>query len=454
LKGRQNLTVAIATLGCKVNQYESAAFVSRFQEDGVEVVAFSQKADIYVVNSCAVTGKAAAQSRQMIRRALRQNPEARIVVTGCYAQIASQDVLEMADQPLCIVGNENKHMLVEIALSDRLCDLEIYMGDISKKREICDLPVRRFAGRTRAYLKIQDGCNSFCSYCVVPFARGRVRSLAPDKVVEQAAVFSQEGYREIVLTGIHVGMYGLDLGPGHGLVPLLQTLAGRAFSTRFRISSLEPNEVSRDLLNLMVSCDQIVPHLHLPLQSGDDATLRRMNRTYGASQFAEVVAMVREALPSAAIGIDLMAGFPGEDERAFAATVDLVERLDIGYLHAFPFSKRPGTLAETMAGQVSREEKERRVAILADLDHKKRTAFYSRQVGTVRQVLAEGSRNQFRLMKGFSENYVPVHFQAPAEVTNQVVPVRIDRVMDRSVFGTLVLPAKGTGDGPQGRLFP
>nr|MBF0223529.1 MiaB/RimO family radical SAM methylthiotransferase [Desulfobulbaceae bacterium] len=302
-------TVALITLGCKVNQFETASFTSRFKEHGVEVLPFTQKADIYVVNTCAVTGKAGSQSRQLIRRALRTNPAARIVVTGCYAQVATQDVLDLVDQPICIVGNDNKHLLVDIALSNTLCDLEIYMGDIGRKKEICDLPVHDFSDRTRAFMKIQDGCNNFCSYCIVPLARGRVRSLEPDRVLQQIAVFAQEGFRELVLTGIHVGMYGHDRNSDCTLAQLIRRILDQKHSMRYRISSLEPGELSDELLQLTVDNEELVPHFHLPLQSGDPAILKKMNRKYSAEEFGAVVDKIIQAIPDAGIGLDVLVGF-------------------------------------------------------------------------------------------------------------------------------------------------
>jgi len=431
-------TVAITTLGCKVNQYESASFASRFKVQGVEVVPFGGPADIYVINSCAVTAKAGAQSRQLIRRALRANPGARVVVTGCYAQVAAQEVLDLADTPICLVGNENKHLLVEIAMSRKMCDLEIFLGDISTKKEICDLPVQRFPGRTRAYLKIQDGCNNFCSYCIVPYARGRVRSLTPTRVREQVAVFASEGYRELVLTGIHVGMYGQDLRPATSLLDLARQLTAEENGLRYRISSLEPGEVSRELLELMVASPQFMPHFHLPLQSGSPAILQRMNRKYTVEQFVQVVSMILAAMPEAAIGLDVLTGFPGEGEEEFQQTLRLLEGLNISYLHVFPYSKRPGTPAATMPDQVPGPVKEERAALLAELGQQKRRDFYARQIGRRQRVLAEGGKNRLKMMKGFTDNYVPVYFEAQAALENEIVTVEIVRVEDLHVFGRLV----------------
>lgn len=430
--------VAITTLGCKVNQYESASFATRFEEQGAEVVPFDQVADVYVINSCAVTAKAGAQSRQLIRRAMRANPKARLVVTGCYAQVATQEILDLVDEPICLVGNENKHLLVEIALSRKLCDLEIYVGDISKKKEICLLPVQRFPGRTRCYLKIQDGCNNFCSYCIVPYARGRVRSLPMEHVLEQVAVFVAEGYRELVLTGIHVGMYGQDLSPRASLLELARLLTAEDRGLRYRLSSLEPGELSPELLELMATSPQFMPHFHLPLQSGSPAILQRMNRRYTAEQFVQVVERIVAMMPEASIGIDVLTGFPGESDEQFMETVTLLDSLPLSYLHVFPFSKRPGTPAALMPDQVPHGVKEQRAARLTDLGRAKRQAFYERQVGTVHPVLVESGKNRFKLMKGFTDNYVPVYFAAQPRQENTIVQVMIDRVEEMLVFGHVI----------------
>ncbi len=429
--------VTLTTLGCKVNQFESAAFLTALQERGAELVPFSQPAEIYIINTCAVTARAAQQSRQLIRRALRANPEARLVVTGCYAQIASQEILDLVDQPLCLVGNGYKDRLVEIALAEQHCDLEMFMGDIGRRREICPLTVRQFGDRTRSYLKIQDGCNNFCTYCVVPFARGRSRSLAPAKVIEQARLFAAEGYREIVVTGIHTGTYGQDLKPPTDLVVLLKQLV-RECPLRYRISSLDPGEIGGDLLALLAGEKLLLPHLHIPLQSGDDLILERMHRRYQAEEFANLVARIKARLPDAAIGVDVMAGFPGEDEEAFANTYNLLAGLPVTYLHVFPYSKRPGTVAARMSRQVPKEVKDERVARLRELDQRKRREFYAGQLGQVREVLAESGRVRGGGLKGFTDNYIPVTFAAPPRLVNQVVRVRLEALRDDGVAGTLI----------------
>lgn len=429
--------VALTTLGCKVNQFETAAFQSALARQDVDIVAFPQPADIYIINTCAVTARATYQSKQLIRRAARANPDARIVITGCYAQANGPELLDLVEGPVCVVGNGQKDKLVDIALAERSCDLEMYLGDIRSYKEICSLPVRRFSGRTRAFLRIQDGCNNFCTYCVVPYTRGASRSLPAEAVLDQARIFAEEGYQEVVLTGIHTGAYGLDLSPPTSLVDLLLLLRDRTRIPRFRISSLEPMEVSAELVGLLSEGDRFVPHLHIPLQSGADEILVRMNRGYSAATYAEKVRMCVAMAPDMAIGVDVLTGFPGEDDAAFRRTVQFLEGLPIAYLHVFPYSRRQGTVAAAMPDQVPVRTKEERVTVLRELDHKKRTAFYNRHSGRTRPVLVEGRHKTCGLLQGFTDNYIPMLFDGPDALRNQIVPVRIERIMDRQVFGQL-----------------
>ena len=437
ITGRKKKKIAVTTLGCKVNQFESAAFLSELAQREVELVPFSHPAEVYIINTCAVTARAGAQSRQLIRRALRANPEARLIVTGCYAQIGAQEILEIADSPICIVGNGCKHRLVEVALADRHCDLEMHLGDIGGQKKICPLTVTSFGSRTRAYLKVQDGCNSFCSYCIVPYARGRSRSLDPDKVVAQAEIFAAQGYKEQVLTGIHLGHYGQDLTPKTNLRELLGLLVARNLPVRYRLSSLEPTEITDELLNLMAQSASVMPYLHIPLQSGDDGILKRMNRRYPAAAFAKVVEHSVACLPDAAIGVDVLVGFPGEDEEAFANTYRLLESLPVSYLHVFPYSKRPGTPAAAMADQVPKPVKEERVARLRDLHHTKRSGFYRKHLGSTRQILVEG-RKQGCLLKGYTGNYIPVSCEGGSGLVNQLVTVRLEELTEDGVLGRII----------------
>lgn len=435
--------VKVATLGCKVNQFESASFISEFREQGCELVSASEEADILVVNTCAVTARAGQQSRQLIRKLRRSNSEARLLVTGCYAQLTGDDLPELiTDSSLIVIGNADKHLLVSTALEEGRAAPPV--KDVGTAQEICPLPVRRFSGRTRAYLRIQDGCNNFCSYCIVPYTRGRCRSLPLADVLAQVEVFIEEGYQELVVTGINVGKYGLDLTEGEDIYSLLETLCRRFPAIRIRLSSVEPAEVNERLLDLMTGFVNFMPHLHIPLQSGDDGVLAQMQRKYTTETFAEVVGRVRIALPHAAIGCDILAGFPGEDEQAAENSFSFLAQLPITYLHIFPYSLRPGTAAAKFADQVSGPVKDARVARLRELDVQKKATFYQQHCGTEQRVLLEGGDEQTGLFKGFSENYIPVRCKGDARSVGNsvgtVVSVRLVEVRGEAVFGEIISP--------------
>jgi threonylcarbamoyladenosine tRNA methylthiotransferase MtaB len=272
----------------------------------------------------------------------------------------------------------------------------------------------------------------------VPYARGRSRSLAQDKVLSQALLYAKEGHREIVLTGIHVGHYGLDLKPAGTLLDLLKKLTAATPEIRYRLSSLEPTEISLELLEYMTAADNFMPHLHIPLQSGSDAILKKMRRRYTAEEFIGKVHRCKELLPAAAIGVDVLVGFPGETDKDFLQTYETLTKLPVTYLHVFPYSKRPGTPAAKMTRQVATEIKEERVAVLRKLDHKKRNAFYGSRIGEVHAVLVEAERAVDGLAKGFTDNYIPVHFQARPDNANQVVPVKLESLQERFVLGSLL----------------
>ena len=429
--------IAIATLGCKVNQYESAAFSSAFTQAGCELIPFSGKADIYVINTCSVTGRAGQQSRQLIRKAMKTNPNAKLVVTGCYAQIDSNTILDIVDTPLCIVGNGNKHLLVETALADSKADLSMMMGNIGLKKDITSLPVKRFPGRTRAYLRIQDGCNNFCSYCIVPYTRGRSRSLPLGQIIEQVTTFAEEGYLEIVITGINVGKYGQDLQESETIYSVISRLCHDFPSIRFRLSSIELTEVNDHLLSMLAELPNFMPHLHIPLQSGDNKILEKMNRRYTADDFAQTVNRIKKAIPHCAIGCDILCGFPGESDRAFQNGLQLVSGLPLTYFHVFPYSKRPGTLAASMKKQVVKHIKDERVQQLRTLSQAKKEAFYQLHVGTVQRVLVERQNKKSRLLQGFTENYLSVQFEGPVKLAGTVVQVRVDHLHDGELFANM-----------------
>jgi len=427
--------IAITTLGCKVNQYESAAFQTGFEAAGCVMAQAKEAADIIVINTCAVTAKAGIQSRQAVRQLMRRHPEAKIVITGCYVQMAAQELVKMVNKPVCIVGNGNKDRLVQAALCDTPCDLTMLMGRISQKKEICRLPVRHFGNRTRACLRVQDGCHNFCTYCIVPYTRGPSRSLPPEEVLDQAAIFASEGHKEMVVTGIHVGQYGKDLQEGTDCVELMRRLCLAYPEIRFRLSSIEPMEISDELLILMAGQKNFMPHLHIPLQSGDDTILARMNRGYTTKEFRETVALCRKRLPDAAIGIDVLVGFPGETDQHFANTHALLQELDCTYLHVFPYSQRPGTLAATFEQQIPQAVKEERVAQLRQLDTEKKRLFYQRYLGATLPVLVEYKRDPDGNLKGFTDNYIPLSFPGHRSLMNTITAVTLTTVSMTQVSG-------------------
>ncbi len=430
----------IVTLGCKVNQFESASITNSFENAGLSAAEKIEDADIIVINTCAVTAKASGQSRRFIRKAARSNKNAAIVVTGCHAQLAAEEIKkikEIAPDRLVIVGNDHKDLLVDHVLEEQ-CPGDMITDNLPMSQtKICALPVAHFAGRTRAYLRIQDGCDSFCSYCIVPHTRGRSRSLPKDEVLEQAGRYQAAGHLEIVVTGIHVGQYGRDLQQGYDIVKMMELLCTTMPGVRFRLSSIEPLEISPSLLFLMSEMENFMPHLHIPLQSGDDDILKEMNRRYSREQFLTILQQCRAYLPEGAIGIDVLVGFPGESADHFNNTRSLLERIDCSYLHVFPYSKRPGTKAAAFANQVPKHQKAERVKTLRILSEKKRFAFYNHHIGTRRNVLVENERDGSGLLKGFTDNYIPVLIDGGDNLKNTIAAVELDSLSGDSVKANL-----------------
>ena len=423
----------LSTLGCKVNQFESAAFKTDMEERGLAVTRDVTEADIIVINTCAVTNKASAQSRQEIRKAARQNSHAEIVVTGCHAQLAADELRNLADidhKRLLILGNDLKEELVATVLDKTGPGVH---RDIDQVTEISRLTVKQFSGRTRAFLRVQDGCNSYCSYCIVPYTRGRSRSLSLAEVLSQAHRYADAGHLEIVITGIHVGQYGQDLEPSIDICQLMRDLCLALPAIRFRLSSIEPLEINLKLLTLMKELDNFMPHLHIPLQSGDNEILARMNRRYNSDQFIDVIETCQKIVPEAAIGIDALVGFPGESTQQFSNTKKLLERINCTYLHVFPYSNRPGTKAASFDNQLDKHEKRKRVESLRELDRIKRTQFYQRFVGTCRPALLETERAIDGRLRGFTDNYIPVLVEGEDYLMNHVVTVDLKSLADTAV---------------------
>lgn len=414
--------VAIATLGCKTNQFESAAMIEQFTRGGYAVVDFTEAADIYVVNSCTVTARTDAETRRLIRRARRLNPLARIVATGCYAQVSPEELASMPEVDV-VLGNSEK--LDTLLVADAAKDM---VADAGAEQGISPLQLTSFAEHTRAFLQVQNGCNSFCSYCIVPYARGRSRSVAADEVLAGIQRLVDNDFREVVLTGIHLGAYGLDRAPFGSLEGLVRDILDTTTLQRLRIGSVDPNEFSDELIELCATSPRICHHFHIPLQSGSDSVLERMGRPYSAVQFSDLLGRIHGALPHAFIGSDIIAGFPGETDNEFAATCALVEALPFADLHVFPYSRRPRTRAADMPGHLPPALINQRAAHLRELAALKKAAFLKRAVGRELQVLGLQFDQATGLVKGISREYIQAEFSGTPEDLNIERRVRVTAI--------------------------
>jgi threonylcarbamoyladenosine tRNA methylthiotransferase MtaB len=436
------MNVAVTTLGCKVNQCESAGMIEEIIRRGHRIVPFHERADVYIVNTCTVTARTDYQSRQLIRRAHRLNPKAAIVVTGCYAQVFPDAAASLPGVAL-VAGNPEKEDISSLIEKTALGGRRILVSDIHDLASCTGPFAGRFHGHTRAFLKVQDGCDAFCRYCIVPIARGRSRSLPGKDVLERAASLVAAGHREIVLTGVHLGAYGADLRPQTDLLALCRNIEEGNVLKRLRLSSIEPREISDEMIAHMRQSRVLCGHFHIPLQSGDDETLKRMGRDYDRGFFRERVEKIADALPEAAIGIDVMTGFPGEDEKAFENTLEFVESLPVAYLHVFPYSERPGTAAMKLPDRVPDPVKSLRGRKLRALGQRKRRAFAERFLGKTLAVLVEDRRDRSTgMLKGFSRNYVPVLIE---KGDSSLVNREIDVVVMDTTEGRVVGRVQGGG---------
>jgi threonylcarbamoyladenosine tRNA methylthiotransferase MtaB len=425
---------AVATLGCKVNHYDSAIIESRLGARGLERCDFSETADVYVINTCTVTDRADSESLKLARRARRRNPNARIVMTGCFAQ-ANPDALARAHEVDAVVG------------LGRLDDLEravafqngerVMVSNLRKERAEIELGAVALSGQTRAFLKLQEGCDQFCSFCIVPISRGTSRSVEPRRVIAALDQLAERGFREATLSGVHLGGYGNDLSPRVTLAQLLEMIAERSPIERIRVSSLDPEELSDEIIDIVAGSGKFCPHFHLPLQSGEDEILTAMRRRYDRDYYRTRVQRILEAMPDAAIGTDIIAGFPVETARHFDSCFEFVESLPLAYFHVFPYSVRANTTAAKLPRKVAATETKRRAEALRRLGEEKRRRFAARFCGTRLNVLLE-ERSGRGMLSGYSRNYVRVLTTGPDELTNHEVEVEASLVEGAQLVGEIV----------------
>ncbi len=419
-------TVAFHTLGCKVNHYETEAIWQLFKEADYERVDFETNADVFVINTCTVTNTGDKKSRQIIRRAIRKNPDAVVCVTGCYAQTSSAEIMEIPGVDV-VVGTQDRHKLLDYIDEFQKERQPINgVGNIMKNRKYEELDVPYFTDRTRASLKIQEGCNNFCTFCIIPWARGLMRSRDPEKVVEQATTLVNSGYKEIVLTGIHTGGYGQDL-KNYNLAQLLRDLDQVDGLERIRISSIEASQLTDEVISVLESSNKIVRHLHVPLQSGSDTVLKRMRRKYTMEHFSERITKLHQALPDVAITSDVIVGFPGETEEEFQETYDFIVKHKFSELHVFPYSSRIGTPAARMDDQIDEEIKNERVHKLIELSNQLAKEYASKFEDEVLEVIPEESGETPNTLVGYADNYMKVEFESNEDLIGQIVKVKIQK---------------------------
>ncbi|WP_394580005.1 tRNA (N(6)-L-threonylcarbamoyladenosine(37)-C(2))-methylthiotransferase MtaB [Cytobacillus firmus] len=423
-------SVAFHTLGCKVNHYETEAIWQLFKEAGYERTDFESVSDVYVINTCTVTNTGDKKSRQVIRRAIRKNPDAVICVTGCYAQTSPAEIMAIPGVDI-VVGTQDRVKMLEYIEQYKQERQPINgVGNIMKNRVYEELDVPAFTDRTRASLKIQEGCNNFCTFCIIPWARGLMRSRDPQEVIRQAQQLVDAGYKEIVLTGIHTGGYGEDM-KDYNLAMLLTDLEAQVKGLkRLRISSIEASQITDEVIEVMDKSKVVVRHLHIPLQSGSNTVLKRMRRKYTMEFFAERLERLKEALPGLAVTSDVIVGFPGETEEEFMETYNFIKEHKFSELHVFPYSKRTGTPAARMDDQIDEEVKNERVHRLIALSDQLAKEYASQYEGEVLEVIPEESfkeSSDSNLFVGYTDNYLKIVFPATEEMVGQIVKVKITK---------------------------
>ena len=427
-------TVAFITLGCKVNQFETESMEGLFKQSGYDIVPSTNAADVYVINTCSVTSFGDKKSRQLIRRVQRLNPKAVIAVTGCYSQAAPDEVKAIEGVRVVLGTSDRANIVnyVEQAMEEN--GVIDKVDDIMKAREFEDIPLYEMPARTRAFLKIQEGCTNFCSYCIIPYTRGPLRSRKLESIRSEAQKLLDHGFKEIVLTGIHLGAYGKDFKDGTSLYDAAKTVLELPGLRRLRLSSLESIELSKELLDLIKNHPKFSHHLHLPLQAGSDEVLKKMNRHYNRDEFTSLIKNVKESVPGVAISTDVIVGFPGETEEMFAESLEYIKTLGFARMHVFPYSPRTGTPAAKMPDQVPEPVKKDRVHRLQALAQEMAEDFHSQYLGTVQEVLFE--TNNDGITDGLTDTYIRVYTDDEVE-TGELYKVRLEKLYKDGVYGKI-----------------
>lgn len=429
-----NRRVAFHTLGCKVNQNETEAMAALFKDKGYDIVDFDGRADIYILNTCTVTHMADRKSRQLIHRCTKNSPDSLVVVAGCYAQVNPGEIEKIPGVDL-IVGTSGKNRIVEMVEDLRKNKNPLnQVGLLDKKSCFEEISPVKAIDRARAYLKVQDGCEQFCTYCIIPYARGPIRSRSIENTLKESEKLIDAGLKEIILTGIHLGLYGRDLGGGITLAGLLPRLLSINKEVRWRLSSLEPMELSEEILDLMRVNSNLCPHLHLPLQAAHNDILKAMNRPYTTEEYRQVIEKARRAVPDIAITTDLMVGFPGETEDHFQASLSFIEEMAFSRMHVFKYSQRRGTPAADYRDQISAFDKEKRSSKVRLLADKLEQAYAQRFNGRILQVLTEKKTGEGK-WEGHSENYLQVIFTADSVEKGEIIPVKIQEIREGLLWG-------------------
>ncbi len=417
-------TVAFITLGCKVNQYETNAMTQQFIEKGYEVVDHTKKADIYIVNTCTVTNMSDRKSRQMLRRVKELNKEAIVVACGCYAQVAKEELKKIEEINLVLGNNEKKNIVeyVETYIHHQtLNEIE----DVMNQKEFVEFGDITFTEKTRAVIKIQDGCDRFCSYCIIPYARGRVRSRKPEHILSEIQKIAKEGIKEVVITGIHIASYGKDFKQEYRLIDLLEEMNEIEGIERIRLGSIEPLLITEEFVSRLEKLSKICHQFHLSLQSGCNETLKRMNRRYTTEQFRKITKLLRKTFEDAILTTDIIVGFPGESEEEFERTYAFLSEIKFYKMHVFKYSPRKGTKASIMPNQIDGNQKEERSRRLIELSNKNEKAYNEQYIGKEVEVLFEEEKNG--MWQGHTKNYILAHYKTEENMENKIIKLKCEK---------------------------